>query len=146
MINKYMIQYVLIILIICHSGQGLNFSHQGHDHISTLTVDSFTVELNMNFNNFVTIPFGYFVNMPQLQKLHITNNQIKNISDFAFSNLSSLTNLNIESNKLETIRENVRIYHGCSKHAKGVSDTGTNYQKGIIHHRSLGNLLQVWEN
>lgn len=61
--------------------------------------------LNLSYNNLTSIPTGQFTYLDYLENLTLSNNQIINIEQLSFKNLTSLLELDLSNNKLQNLPE-----------------------------------------
>ncbi len=74
--------------------------------IWNIEVPSETEWLQLDNNGVEQIPFGYFVNLPQLAFLDMKSNEINSIAEFSLVELGNLLWLDFYSNRLEVISTN----------------------------------------
>ena len=82
----------------------------GITDIWNISIPNWAEEALLDGNSFGSIPFGYFVSLPQLTRLDLDSNQINFVADYAFIDLSNLIWLDFWNNKLEVIT--VRMLKG----------------------------------
>lgn len=63
--------------------------------------------IRFDVNSITHVQAGYFKNLPNLTKIHLFMNDISNIDDYAFANISTVTYISLGTNKLSVIRENM---------------------------------------
>ncbi len=68
-------------------------------------IPSNTTTATFSGNSISEVPAGYLQNIPNLDHLYLYNNEIANISDFAFIGVPSVGRIDLEGNKLKVIRK-----------------------------------------
>ncbi len=76
---------------------------QGISDIIQVTIPANTSEVNFWNNNITVIPHGYFVSLPELVRINLRSNHIRNIMDHSFSAVASLRVLLLGKNQLSFV-------------------------------------------
>ncbi len=97
----------ILTLIKEAGGAAYDFENSGISDLNDISIGTDATTVKLGHNSFVSIPAGYFVNLPDLEELKINAGLVSSIEDFAFQYLGNLTELNLNNQQLTTVSRNM---------------------------------------
>jgi len=125
-----------------------------NNQISKVTDVSFMIDslpllhlLDLSQNLIEEIPYGAMRGYPRLEKLFLSDNQISDLSEDAFADLPSLTDLNLNSNKLTSSSIDGAVFSLPNLKSLDISDNKLNkINKQLLRSLSALKRLNLAEN
>ena len=111
--SKHACMYIsLLTLLAAQYATGVIYdrSNENLTDITTILISSYpvgTTEAHMQGNKFNVIPGDYFKDLPSIEILDLSLNNISQISPHAFSNVPSIQRLYLSENQLQVIQPNM---------------------------------------
>ncbi len=98
--------FVLLISVLCSvikASTEYHWTSAGITDITTISPPGDATLLGYTFNLISLIPSGYFTGLLSIVQIHLENNQIVQISDYAFQGVPGLQRLRLDNNSLTGI-------------------------------------------
>ncbi len=108
--SKHIYMYIsLLTLLTAQYATGFIYDRSNEDltDITTILISSYpvgTTEAHLQGNKFNVIPADYLNNLPSIERLDLSLNNVSQIAPHAFSNIPSIQRLYLSENKLQVIR------------------------------------------